>query len=82
MRATFAVMEMHMQASTSRRFDRLVAPSKRPWLKARQQAPSLRDSLEESLLARGMSPWNTPRAVALRQLPDALAEYEADNLHG
>jgi hypothetical protein len=71
MRATFAVMEMHV--SKRPRLVILTERKRRPWLKARQQAPcsglSSRGTLDSE---SGMSPSNTWRTVALRQLLDAL----------
>jgi hypothetical protein len=72
MRVTFAVMEMHMRKRPHLVvLTELVAPAQTPVAQSKTASTFAQGlSLEESLLARGgMSPSNTPRAVALRQLP-------------
>lgn len=71
MRATFAVMEMHMRKRPHLVvLTELVAPAQTPVAQSKTASTFAQGLSRGKLVSEsGMSPWNTPRAVALRQLP-------------
>ena len=83
MRATFAVMEMHMRKRPHLVvLTELVAPEQTPVAQSKTASTFAQGlSLEESLLARVACRHGTRRVQSrCVSCPDALAEYEADNL--
>jgi hypothetical protein len=83
MRATFAVMEMHMRKRPHLVvLTELVAPTQTPVAQSKSESTFAQGlSLEESLLARVACRHGTRRVQSrCVSCPDALAEYEADNL--
>jgi hypothetical protein len=83
MRATFAVMEMHMRKRPHLVvLTELVAPEQPPVAQSKTASTFAQGlSLEESLLARVACRHGTRRVQSrCVSCPDALAEYEADNL--
>ena len=83
MRVTFAVMEMHMRKRPHLVvLTELVAPAQTPVAQSKTASTFAQGlSLEESLLARVACRHGTRRVQSrCVSCPDALAEYEADNL--